>query len=485
MSRFFLLLVILILPDLSFAQTIKGKQTLEDCIRIATRQSPAANIARNRYESSLRTWEAFNAGYYPQLNINGSVPGLTRAISQVIQPDGSQLFLPQSQLYSQSMLTLSQKIPFTGGEFYISSGISRIDILENNENMYWRTTPVQFTFVQPLFRHNSQSWDREIESLRYNTYDRKLVENIETVSMEIAGTFFDVYLQYMSLKNTELNVAINDTLYRISKGRFNVGKIAENDLLQNELGLANSKNDLEITKLDYQRAMEDLIISLGLTGITEIEIEPPLDIPSFSIDADKALKEALANRSDPIDFRIRELEADERLNIAEFNNSFNANLIASFGMNKSASSIPLAYQELLEQERLDLTFSVPLFQWNKGGAEVESALANREITLTQIELDKRNFELEVKYQSLRLEQLQKQVESQKKANIIAERRFDVAKNRYLIGKIDLNTFFIAQNEKDSALRSYIQTLRNFWVSYYRLRRLTLYDFENDVPLVKK
>jgi outer membrane protein TolC len=52
----------------------------------------------------------------------------------------------------------------------------------------------------------------------------------------------------------------------------------------------------------------------------------------------------------------------------------------------------------------------------------------------------------------------------------------VAKNRYLIGKIDITNLQIAQNEKDMARLSYFQALRQYWVAYYQLRRASLYDF---------
>ena len=69
-----------------------------------------------------------------------------------------------------------------------------------------------------------------------------------------------------------------------------------------------------------------------------------------------------------------------------------------------------------------------------------------------------------------------------KADTVAARRFDVAKNRYIIGRIDIGDLYIAQSEKDAALLSYVEALRNFWLAYYRLRRLTLYDFETARPL---
>ncbi len=66
---------------------------------------------------------------------------------------------------------------------------------------------------------------------------------------------------------------------------------------------------------------------------------------------------------------------------------------------------------------------------------------------------------------------------------MAQRRFEVSKDRYLIGKIDVTNLFLAQNEKDAARRSRVQTLWDFWSGYYRLRRLTLFDFVSGRSLV--
>jgi len=56
---------------------------------------------------------------------------------------------------------------------------------------------------------------------------------------------------------------------------------------------------------------------------------------------------------------------------------------------------------------------------------------------------------------------------------------DMDNNLREIGVSDL---YIAQNEKDQALESYVQALRSFWANYYRLRRVTLYDFMDKTEL---
>lgn len=40
----------------------------------------------------------------------------------------------------------------------------------------------------------------------------------------------------------------------------------------------------------------------------------------------------------------------------------------------------------------------------------------------------------------------------------------------------MDNLYQAQNGKDAALVSYPQSLRGYWVAYYRLRRVTMYDF---------
>jgi outer membrane protein TolC len=89
------------------------------------------------------------------------------------------------------------------------------------------------------------------------------------------------------------------------------------------------------------------------------------------------------------------------------------------------------------------------------------------------------------YAAARLNFLRKQVAIAAKSDTIGLRRFEVAKQRYLIGKIDIPILFIAQSEKDNARRANVQTQWDYWSTYYRVRRLTLYDFEAGQALVEQ
>jgi outer membrane protein TolC len=78
--------------------------------------------------------------------------------------------------------------------------------------------------------------------------------------------------------------------------------------------------------------------------------------------------------------------------------------------------------------------------------------------------------------------LERQLLIAAKADTIAEKRYEVSRQRYLIGRIDILELNIALTEKDRAKQSYLAALRSYWRGYYEMRRLTLFDFKNNGPI---
>lgn len=112
-------------------------------------------------------------------------------------------------------------------------------------------------------------------------------------------------------------------------------------------------------------------------------------------------------------------------------------------------------------------------------------IANKKLTDYIIAQDEVNFEQDIITLVRQFELLRLQIEITKKSDEVAAERYNVAQNRYLIGKIDITNLNIALNEKDDAKRSYIAALKSFWNSYYQLRRLTLYDFASKSLLYRE
>lgn len=74
---------------------------------------------------------------------------------------------------------------------------------------------------------------------------------------------------------------------------------------------------------------------------------------------------------------------------------------------------------------------------------------------------------------------QSQIESAEEALELATLAYNTTKERFMIGKADLSSLTLSLQRQNSAQRNYVSTLKNYWQSYYKLRRLTLHDFIED------
>ena len=49
--------------------------------------------------------------------------------------------------------------------------------------------------------------------------------------------------------------------------------------------------------------------------------------------------------------------------------------------------------------------------------------------------------------------------------------------RFVVGKADISTLTLSLNRYKEAQRNYINSLKYYWSGYYKIKKLTLYDFE--------
>jgi outer membrane protein TolC len=477
-------LLIYILPFILYAQD-KIVLTLEQCIQIGQTKSPVSNIIYSEFEATQQDYNAFNAGLFPQLSLSMVSPQYNRSISQITLDDGTSRYVTRQEANTSLNLSLLQEIPWTGGSFTIRSGIERIDLFGDSKSFLWRSTPLILEYRQPIFQFNSLNWQRKLLDLQYRIARKRLHEDIEGVAMEISEYFFNFHLAKINLDNAQANFSVNDTIYTISKGRYQVGKIAENDLLQSELKLLEARSSLNRSQLDFKKAREDLRIHLGFPADMEIELIPPGNALAIEIDPDLAVEQARKNRSDPLDYTYRKLVSERNVDQARSNAGLSGSLTAGYGYNQSNNSndISLLYKNPLDQQFFFLGFEIPLFTWGKGSAQIEAQRSRLQAVETNVKLNEEEFYESVYFQALEVAHQQNQVLLSAKSDTVAQRRFEVTKNRYLIGKIDITNMFIAQNEKDAARREYIDNQRRYWFAYYLLRQMTLYDFIENRPLI--
>lgn len=478
-----LLLVICIFLSIQFsgAQEKTEHLNLEDVIQKAKSQSPDALSAKHRFRSNYWEYRTYKAGFMPMLDLEGTLPELSRSIDR-ITVGGQESFVEREFMSSSLNMSLTKNIGLTGGQVFINSELQRIDLFEDSTVTSYLTTPLNIGFRQPLFAHNELKWDKKIEPLKYREAKRNYLENMEDVAITATNYFFDLLLAQINLKIARINQANNDTLYKIAKGRYNIGTIAENELLQLELSLLNANAQLEQAKLEMEMKLFDLKSYLRIKEDIDIELIPPAQTYNIEVKVDKAIAEAYNNRADALAFERRMLEARSNVNRAKRENRFNADLYAVYGLTRSADDFLEAYQDPRDQQRLMVGFQIPILDWGLAKGKIKMAESNQELVRTSVKQQKIDFDQEIFLKVRQFNMQENQLKIAAKSDTVARKRYNVTKQRYLIGKIDITDLNIAQTEKDNARQGYISTLRDYWVNYFQLRKLTLYNFRNEKTL---
>ena len=462
----------------SYAQT---KYSMEDILEMAKAQSPFSKQAGTRKENRYWQYRVYKSNYNPQLRLSGTVPTYSKSVTQAPLSDGSFVYNHVEQTNNFANLGLLQPISFTGGTVSINSNVSYFkNYIPSNPALaeQWGGTVLNIQLNQPIFAFNSLRWDRKTEPLRYEESKRSYVEEMESVSQQTVVRFFRVIDAQIKLQIAQFNLANNDTIYKIEQGRYNIGTTPRDKLLQAELQLLRSRQDVTAARIDLQNFKLDLRSYIGLNEDEEFELVLPETIPPLDVTAAKAVEYARQNRAAYIAFERRKTEADREVAVAR-GQRFTANLTAAYGLNNNGLVLDDVYRSPTEQQTFGLTLSVPVLDWGRNRARMQTAIANRKLNDYVIAQDEVLFEQEIVTQVAQFEVLLSQIEITKKSDEVAYERYVVSQNRYLIGKIDITNLNIALKEKDEAKKSYVGALLLFWDAYYSLRRLTLYDFSRN------
>ncbi|MFC2125374.1 TolC family protein [Bacteroidota bacterium] len=460
-----------------------GYFSLFEIVEIAKNQSPMSLQAETFKENRYWQYRTYRSNYRPLLYMSGQFPDFSRTVDEVRQPDGTYDYLEVWQNTSQLNLFLSQSIGLTGTEVFLQSSIYRFDNLDPNNKYYnYRGNPLVVGLRQPIFTYNELKWDSRIEPLRYEESKRQYVEQMEQISIIAARRFFDLLSAQITLEISSINMANNDTIFKIAEGRYNLGQIGEDELLQLELTVMNSRQNVAQSQVDLETSTLRLKTFAGLIGYDDVILELPSELPEFDVDENTAITEARRNRMDAIGFTRRELEADRDMAQAKGSTGLNADLFATFGLSNTADELPDIYVDPLDNQTVRLGFQVPIMDWGRQKSRVKTAEANKKYVEYTVAQDIINFDEEIFTQVKRFQMLRERVKISERADIVGQKRYNIAKNRYLIGKTGITDLNIALQEKDQAKASYIASLGDFWNSYYTLRYLTLYDFEKNEVL---
>ncbi len=482
LRRYIAMISMFILIVTSTTVSMAQNFSLQQLIRNAQSESLARLEAENRKKNRSWAYQAFKASYKPRLVLRGTLPAFNRSIEPVIQPDGSQVFRERSLSSSRLNLNLEQNIGLTGGTIFLGSQLERIDLFnEQSPNITtYASTPLRIGIFQPLFSYNAYKWDNLVQPLIYEESQKAYVEELETIASDINSLFFNALMAQIDFELANTNIKSIDTLYLIGLERYKIATISKSDLLRLELSKVQAgqlQADARVTLQEAQLKLNSYLGSKMLSDSAKYII--PKSIPNLEINPAIALDQAKNNREQWVKLRRQKIEADQQVAKAKGESGLQVDINGSFGQSSTAQNLSMLFPLQQQQQVLEIGLAVPILDWGRQRAIRKSAEANKQLTMVSVSRNELQFEQEIITMCQKIPILKSRVLNAEIASSIAKETFEMALTRYGSGNMTLTDLGIVQENKDKTKRDYVTALRDFWTSYYQLRLLTLYDFQNN------
>lgn len=456
------------------------KLGLKQAIALAQAHSPQAESARHSFRSAYWNYRYYRANYLPAVTLT-TAPYLDRAINKITINDGTVKFVEQNLLSTDLTLSVTQNIAFTGGTLFLESTAQRIDLLGDKQHS-WQTSPISIGYKQAILGYNSLKWDKRIEPIRYQEAKKSLIEALELIATLCIEKFFNLAQAQSNYLTANSNYAKADTLYKYAQGRYNIGTISENEMLQLELNKLTEETNQMNARIEVENCMQEFRSFLGIQQDCELEAIIDENIPDFYIDPTNALLLANENSPEMLSLQRRKLESESNVAYARSNAGLKADIYLRLGLTQTASKFKDAYKNPLEQQYISLGVSLPILDWGRGRGKVRVARSNRDLVFTQVKQEQNDFAQTVQKLVKQFNIQGQRVHLAARTSKTAQRRAEVARKLYLLGKSNILDLNASISEKDNSRRNYLAALNNYWSMYYTLRSLTHYDFEKQLKI---
>lgn len=468
---------------------------LETTIEIAKRQSPTMLSLMRQVKIASNNLKAALASYKPQINMNLTLPQYSETINKFEDSSGIS-FYPIRQSHMSSSLSIRQRLP-TDGNLSISGNLSNYtDYFTDNRSGRFSTS---IGLTQPIaaffgvnnykisLKQTRLSYDRSIRSLQRQELDLVYI---------VSQSFYELLSAREQMKIADLNYAKQQEAYEIAKSKHEAGLLREVEALQMEVDLVSATNTFENRKTTYKNQIRFFKETIGIEPLDSIVLLNEMEYIPVNIDAKDAVNRALKYRNELQESEIQ-IEINE-MNLRKLKASgrISGSIGVNYNFNGSGSSTrsdPFYYtfqdtwMNLIERPGgfgIGVSAQIPLLDWGANKARVNSAESSLEQNRINLKDTKRKIEREILSLIDNLNNSLRGLQIMEKSIIIAEKSFDISRQRYANDEIDSQSMALERERLNRAYTSHLTSYINYKLGLSDLMRKTFFDYEKNKPVVE-
>lgn len=457
--------------------------TLEDVLHLAKEYSMEYRESKNSFLFDYFAYRQYKIGLLPKISFNATPLTINRSISERYDYENNvEAYRESKTLSSNSALSLSQKVPFTGGSLTLSSNLSRIENLGDAPLTSYSTSPILVSFSQPLFAHNAYRWEKLELPVKLKLGKLKLLQAEQELNIRGTQLFFQLLKAFQMYELAQQEVCNSDTLLGTGKTQIKLNIITPDQLVELELRSANAR----VVRAKNEQALNDARYELNqfIGGHLPANTNP-VSFDEFSLtnlNSEDAL--TMAQNFNPFYLEIEQekIELDRNLDQAKKQTGFSANLNVSFGLNQGGKTLKEAFGKPLNQQSGAVSLSFPILNWGENKDKLILARVKYETDEQKIQMRIADFEQNVYKQVAGYNLSKETVSHARKAKELALKAYQVKKQQFRLAQITLAELNQSLADMLRAREEYIGNISQCRVNLYELQRTTLYNLETKLPL---
>lgn len=467
---------------------------LESSILLAKSQNNRMLILQQSLNKAAYDMKAARSSLRTHINLNMTLPQYTETVRQWEDSLGIS-FYPVRQNFLSSYVVINQPLP-TDGNLFIRSGIQNLIDYNADDRLAQITSSIGFRQpLSALYGYNNIRSAHKQAELAYELSLKQLKREELNLVYEVSQSFYTLLSYIERLNIAKLSMDRQREAHDIALNKYNAGLIREVEALQMEVDLGEAVNNYDMAQFNYTSQLSLFKEYLGIDLRDSIIVQSDLDYEVVFVNVEEALNMALENRPElrenEIQVEIQEMEIKRRKAEGRINGDilFNYNFI---GVNKSNLNVPLTnafdntWQNLMDRPGsfgIGLTLSIPIVDWGENRARVKSSEAVLSQYEYMMEGNRVNIERDLRTTVDRLHNSLKRLQLLEKNISVAEKSFEISRQRYSSGDIDSQAMALERERLNTAYISRLESFITYKLMLSDLMRKTFYDFEKDISVM--
>lgn len=461
--------------------------TLQQSIDIAKKQSYTMLNLQKDLEIAEFNLKSTLASMKTHVDLSLTAPSYNQNIRTWEDSTGVSFYSVKRLDYSGT-LTVNQPL-ITNGNIYWETGLNAYD--DYNAALRSSTFNTRLRFRQPIdafYGYNSVRANLKSARLNYERSQKSLMREELSLVYQVSSSYYNLLSLQRSTEITSLDLERQQEANEIAQNKYASGLIKEVDALQMEVDLAEAQNSYEVALISQRAALNSFKQLLNIDLSDSIVLSDDLSYEPILVDEDEAVRYALENRTELRDkdiaielqgFNIRQQKAQGMIRgyLDAYVQRTGTNSIDRTGT--YAQSVGYTLDDFAARPSnygVGLTLSVPIIDFGENRARVRAAQARQQQNIWSREELERTIETETRNTVERLNNNLRRLQLLEKNVALAEKSFEITRQRFSDGDIDSQTLALERNRLNSAYRNHLSAYIDYQLSIADLLRKTLHDY---------